>query len=287
MGLTAKVLVPLLLLLALAPTNADETSRLYEWSNEAADLSCFVSGDRASIRATGDDGYNVTNATFPTEGRMFVNLLLDKQDAQFELPGLLLRVSTARYVDEDFGDPFSNIEDLKQGIWSTVGGNLLGMLFCVVGSGIIIFLEKHFKCVGGAKIHEMVEQQHKLQGDLNQAVRFLKDHDADPSMGEELAAKKMAEKGVAIDKETGLPVVDEDAAKKHAQSKRGKVAAEKAVDGALASTFGGAKAGAVKKAAGAIAEMDEFAEAKNKAELAVADATSLHTQSPRQLAFQG
>ena len=42
--------------------------------------------------------------------------LLDKQDAQFELPGLLLRVSTARYVEDDtYDDPFANIEDLKQG----------------------------------------------------------------------------------------------------------------------------------------------------------------------------
>ena len=76
---------------------------------------------------------------------MFVNLLLDDQDAQFELPGLLLRVSTAKYVESQMDDPFANNDDLKQGIWSTVGGNLLGMLFCVMGTTVIIFLEKRYQ----------------------------------------------------------------------------------------------------------------------------------------------
>jgi len=223
----------------------------YEWNNEAADLTCFVSGERASIQHI-EGGYNVTNATIDLEGKMFVNLLLDDQDAQFELPGLLLRVSTAKYVESQMDDPFANIDDLKQGIWSTVGGNLLGMLFCVMGTAVIVFLEKRYKCIGGAKIHEMVEQQHKLQNELNHAVEFLKELDSDPSKAEQLAAQKMDEKNVPLSEEEMMKAV-------------GKKAASKVTNGVVAGSMGGAKLAVVKKGANMVAETDEYAEAKEKA----------------------
>lgn len=43
-------------------------------------------------------GYNVSNATFGSTDQMVVNLMLEDQEAQFELPGMLLRVSTAKYL---------------------------------------------------------------------------------------------------------------------------------------------------------------------------------------------
>ena len=43
-------------------------------------------------------GYNVSNATFGSTDQMVINLMLEDQDAQFELPGMLLRVSTAKYL---------------------------------------------------------------------------------------------------------------------------------------------------------------------------------------------
>ena len=251
-----KMLAPLVRLGLLAAglgVRADEgdDGDEYEWNNEAADLTCFVSGERASIQHI-EGGYNVTNATIDLEGKMFVNLLLDDQDAQFELPGLLLRVSTAKYVESQMDDPFANIDDLKQGIWSTVGGNLLGMLFCVMGTAVIIFLEKRFKCIGGAKIHEMVEQQHKLQNELNHAVEFLKELDSDPSKAEQLAAQKMDEKNVPLSEEEMMKAV-------------GKKAASKVTNGVVAGSMGGAKLAVVKKGANMVAETDEYAEAKEKA----------------------
>ena len=146
-----------------------------------------------------------------------------------------------------FTDPFANIESLRQGIWSTVGGNLLGMLFCTVAAALTVYLEKKYQCVGGEAIHEMVDRQTALQDQLAVAVGFLKDIEGDPS-----------------EADTNIPMTDEDIV-----TMVGKKVASKAVDGAMVSTMGGSKAAAVKKGANAIAGTDEYAEARDKASVKV------------------
>ena len=216
----------------------------YEWNADAADLTCFVSGDHASIERD-SDGYTVTNATVDSQGRVVINLVLEDQEAQFELPGMLLRVSTAKYVPLD--DPFANLEELRQGLWGTVGGNVLGMLFFTFIAVLIIYLEKKFQCVGGEKIHALVEQQGKMQEELSNAVEFLKEFGEDQAVG---SASKLGE---------DLPQSGEDA-----MVMAGKKAASKAADGAMVSTIGRTKTAAIKKGAEKIAETDEYAEAKEK-----------------------
>ena len=151
-----------------------------------------------------------------------------------------------------FDDPFANMDNLRQGIWSTVGGNLLGMLFCSVAVGLTIYLEKKFQCVGGEAIHEMVDRQAELQGQLAIAVEFLKDIEGDPAKAEGAAMNQLDEQN--------MPVTDEDI-----MMMAGKKVASKAVDGAMVSTMGASKAAAVKKGANAIAGTDEYAEAREKA----------------------
>lgn len=213
----------------------------YEWDVDAADLTCFVSGDHASIQPA-NDGYTVTNDTVDSRGSTVINLVLDDQEAQIELPGMLLRVSTAKYVPPD--DPFANLEDLRQGLWSTIGGNVLGMLFFAFVAVLVVYLEKKFQCVGGAKIHELMEQQGRLQAELNSAVEFLREFDEDQ------ASKKLRE---------DLPQSEEDV-----MVMTGKKVASKAADGAMVSKMGSAKTAAIKKGAEKIAETDEYAEAKEK-----------------------
>jgi hypothetical protein len=234
----------------LGAPRAEDDDKDFGWSVSDPDLTCYIHGDHASVQPI-DDGYNVANATFSTEGKMFINLVLEDQEAQFELPGMVLRVSTDYYIPPgSLDDPFANIDELKQGIWSTVGGNLLGMLFCAVSVSLIVYLEQKYQCIGGEKIHELLDQQSKLQGELNNAVEFLKEIEGDP--GELMTRSMDANKNGKVDEEDIMMAA-------------GKKVAAKAADGALVSTMGASKAAAVKKGAEKVAETDQFAEAKDKA----------------------
>lgn len=218
----------------------DDNGYTWDGDHDSADLTCFVSGDRAAIQPFAD-GYNVTNATSGVEGQMFINLLLEDQYAQFELPGVLLRVRTDESFTIDFDDPLANLDDMKAGIWSTVGGNILGLFFCTIFTCVTLYLEKKFKCIGSEKIHEMIDKQQRLQGELQSAVEFIHLLDEDPTM-EDLATKPALRRGL-----TEKLLV-------------------KAGDGALVSGVGATKATAVKKAAKTIAETDQYEQSKGKAQ---------------------
>ena len=217
---------------------AEDDKGEFGWSEAEPDLSCFVHGDHVSVQPI-DDGYSVSNATFSREGKDVVNLVLEDQEAQFELPGMVLRVSTETYrPPTSLDDPFANIDELKQGLWSTIGGNLLGMFLLTFSVCLVIYLERRYQCVGGEQIHAMVEQHHRLQADLNKAVQFLREMD-----GEQ--AQQLDEEDIIMS--------------------AGKTVAAKAVDGAMVSTVGSTKAAALKKGAEKVAETDQYAEAKVKA----------------------
>lgn len=168
-----------------------------------------------------------------------LDIVLSGQDAQLDLPGMIVRLRTS----EDFGPGYSaysgtherlSFEDLQdvvrcprvvsrpdaclhrllgtvlvqdkvqQSFGDIIFGNLLSIILCLTGTCVvrrpctvcechthaacrthvvrpvtrgrcwqIIFFEKKFKCIGGQKIHNMVEQQHQLSEDVKSVVQVV------------------------------------------------------------------------------------------------------------------
>jgi hypothetical protein len=150
-------------------------------------LSCTAEGGFLSITPieTGGDvsGYTITNVTSTDDaGLTVLEVALSDQDTDIVLPGMVVRISrgtgAADDLESDPSSPFEiqGLEDLTGGmdIWGVVGGNLLTWLFGCTFFGIVVALEKKYQCVGGDKIHEMVEQHHYLQGELKSVIQAIK-----------------------------------------------------------------------------------------------------------------
>lgn len=160
-------------------------------------LSCTAEGSFVSITPieVGGDvtGYAITNVTSADAadavGATVVEVALSAQDTDIVLPGMVLRVSRADEGASDAPEPFeiAGLSDLTEGmdVWGVVGGNMLTWVFGCVFFGIVVALEKRYQCIGGEKIHEMVEQHHYLQKELKAVIHVIKGEDPDGPPTEE------------------------------------------------------------------------------------------------------
>jgi hypothetical protein len=146
--------------------------------DEEPDIMCEQDGGWAELSPLGLEGasaFNVSNVTDTNWGELAVmDLVLYVDVAEIVLPnGMLVRVITADYVAFELDLSLEGLMDVQQSLWEIVIGNLLGTLICCVASGILIALEKEFKCIGGTELHDMIDKQHQLHDDLHHATVFL------------------------------------------------------------------------------------------------------------------
>jgi len=130
------------------------------------------------------------------DGKIVLDIVLSGQESVIDLPGLIVRVRAGDATNVASGGPagsaadptwdidptdgidVEDLESLQQGFMDIILANFVTILLCLCTSGIIIHLEKKYKCIGGEKIHKMVEQQHQLSEDMTEVVKKLK-HDGD------------------------------------------------------------------------------------------------------------
>lgn len=98
---------------------------------------------------------------------------------EIELDGVLLRVQAP--------PPPPPAPECDPGVEmpGVVGGNVLGLLFFCTVLIIMVLLEKQFQCVGSEKLHHMVEEHHKVQKDVKNALHFIKGEEMEPDSDDE------------------------------------------------------------------------------------------------------
>ena len=169
-------------------------------------LSCTAEGGFVSITPIeeGGDvtGYTITNVTATDDvGLAVLEVALGDQDTAIVLPGMVLRISRASGASsaaDAYGELAGGMD-----IWGVIGGNVLTWLFGCVLFGIVVVLEKKYRCIGGEKIHQMVEQHHTLQRELKDVIGAIKGKPAEGASGSD--ATSMVVEGVAgVDLEDGV-----------------------------------------------------------------------------------
>jgi hypothetical protein len=177
-------------------------------------VSCTAAGGFVSIVPTAEgNGYTITNVTSSAgegegdEGLTVLEVALSDQDTDIVLPNMIVRVSRGQAdAAESSAGAFEipGLSDLTGGmdIWGVIGGNLLTWLFGCTFFGIIIAIEKKYKCIGGDQIHEMVEQHHYLQKELTHVIHAIKGEET-PTSSPSSARGMVVEGAEGLDMENG------------------------------------------------------------------------------------
>ena len=151
-------------------------------------LSCTAEGGFVSITpiedAGGDvTGYTITNVTAADDaGLTVLEVALSDQDTDVVLPGMVVRISRASGGSSE-ADPYAGGLAGGMDVWGVIGGNVLTWLFGCVLFGIVVVLEKKYRCIGGEKLHGMVEQHHTLQRELKDVIHVIKGKPAGGASG--------------------------------------------------------------------------------------------------------
>lgn len=166
-------------------------------------LSCTAEGGFLSITPIEDDGdvtgYTITNVTSADDaGLTVLEVALSNQDTDIVLPGMVVRISGGAGAAEEAGadsasSPFEidGLEDLTGGmdVWGVIGGNLLTWVFGCAFFSVVVVLEKKYQCIGGEKIHEMVEQHRYLQKELKDVIHVIKGEDPESPSAADAAVR--------------------------------------------------------------------------------------------------
>lgn len=165
----------------------------------------------ARLEPLGPSVFSISNVTRPNatlDTVTVLDLVLYADYAEVALPnGLTVRVITAEYEKVELDLSLNGLMDLQQNIWEIMLGNLIGTLLCCFVMGLLAYLEKKFKCIGGKQLHEISEMQNQLHDDLERATAFLNAVQGDPSQlnGKARAIALGYQAVVAADKvKTGL-----------------------------------------------------------------------------------
>eukprot|EP01052_Picozoa_sp_SAG31_P021447 SAG31_NODE_1660_length_7599_cov_3.194800_2_plen_458_part_00 len=141
-------------------------------------VSCMApdSGHLLVEELGGGDGYHVTfrNETVDAAGLTRFDVFLPAaDDAQIVLPGAVVRVHTVEDPDRAKFD--IDIEGLveDEGIVDSMIGTILAIPVICACLAITVALEAKFKCVGGNKIHHVVEEQRKISRGLHELLSML------------------------------------------------------------------------------------------------------------------
>lgn len=128
------------------------------------------------VEELGSDGYRITfrNETVDAARLTRFDVFLPPADeAQIVVPGAVVRVHTAE--DPDRAKFEIDIEGLveDEGIVDSMIGTILAIPIICACLGITVVLEAKFKCVGGNKIHHVVEEQQKISNGLHELLGML------------------------------------------------------------------------------------------------------------------
>jgi hypothetical protein len=154
-------------------------ANLYSQVNLTAPFYCRMTnaGNFAIKEIT--DGYQIVNKTDNNEqplNRMKL-YLAPEQESEVLVPGLAVRVKWDSFdnleIEEEPKGLFGNIKDSALGFWGAVGSNMVGLLFFCIVIGVMLGLEGKFQCIGGGKIHEIMNDQKKMSAQVHEVIDML------------------------------------------------------------------------------------------------------------------
>lgn len=141
-------------------------------------IACHMSESGQFVVTEMAGGYNVTwkNTTAPRDSVTRFNVYLaPSEDSEIVLTDMFIHVFNTETVESKFKLDTSSLESLVQDdrvIDSLIGTLLAIPIFCAC-IGLTIGLEAKFKCIGGGKLHHLVDEQKKIANGIHELMDLM------------------------------------------------------------------------------------------------------------------
>lgn len=167
---------------ALAEIQALE-EQLHDLRNEIGgeeSVACHMSESGQFVVAEMDGGaFNVSyrnSSVAPAGVTRFNVYLAPGEDSEIVLPDMFVHVfNTEEVPDVEVSFDKASIKNLlnKDGVWDSMFGTLMAIPIMCLCLAVTIGLEAKFQCIGGGKLHHMIEEQKKVAEGIHELMELM------------------------------------------------------------------------------------------------------------------